>query len=169
MASQPKWHAFCARLDALGGMDYICERIANGETLLGVTRDLQTSRYTMWRYITLTDERKKQYEEARRLGAAALAEDAVQIADDADVMSPAGVSAAKLQVDTRKWLAGVQDRAGFGEQPKSAGVLVMGDLHLTALQKHGAPEAQAALPAPKPSADIVEAEIIEESDGQATG
>ena len=165
MGGQPKWHEFCARLDRMGGIEYIIGRIANGETLLGITRDLKTSRYTVWRYINLTSERAERYAKARRDGAAALAEEAIEIADGADDMHPAGVQKAKLQVDSRKWLAGVHDREGYGEQPKAAGQQInIGVMHLHALQAHGGPDAQASLPRPKQI--ITDAEIVEDDDGQ---
>ena len=121
MGGQPIWHAFCARVDKLGGIDWIISRIANGATLLAITRELRVSRYLMWRYINLTSERAERYTKARRDGAAALAEEAIEIADGADDMHPAGVQKDKLQVDSRKWLAGVHDREGYGEAPRQGG------------------------------------------------
>ena len=165
MGGQPIWHAFCARVDKLGGIDWIISRIANGATLLAITRELRVSRYLMWRYINLTSERAERYAKARRDGAAALAEEAIEIADGADDMHPAGVQKAKLQVDSRKWLAGVHDREGYGEQPKAAGQQInIGVMHLHALQAHGGPDAQASLPQPKQI--ITDAEIVEDDDGQ---
>ena len=164
MGGQPIWHAFCARVDKLGGIDWIISRIANGATLLAITRELRVSRYLMWRYINLTSERAERYAKARRDGAAALAEEAIEIADGADDMHPAGVQKAKLQVDSRKWLAGVHDREGYGEQPKAAGQQInIGVMHLHALQAHGGPDAQASLPRPKQI--ITDAEIVEDDDG----
>ena len=173
MAGQPIWKAFCSRVDALGGIEYIIGRIANGETLLGITRDLKTSRYMVWRYINLTKERAARYAQARREGAAALAEEALEIADNADDSAPAGVQKAKLQVDSRKWLAGVHDREGYGDTPKAAGnTFNVGTMHLHALQQHGGPEAQTSLPAPRQlhAADnITDADIIEEGDTHEEG
>jgi hypothetical protein len=68
--------------------------------------------------------------QARTVAAQALAEQSLAISDGAN---PEGVQVARLQVETRKWLASKYDTALFGDKP---GVQInIGQLHLDALRK----------------------------------
>lgn len=165
MPGQPRWHAFLARMEREGGDEVVIEKVANGQTLSSLARELGVSRWTLRRYLQLTAERWERYQEALRLSAPMAAEYAVEIADSAEPTS-VGVQAAKLQVDTLRWLAAVRDPATYGkarERPTSAASI--GSLHLDALRKYGGPKAQAAPPEPAGRPKEADIEDTEPSDG----
>ena len=140
MAGQPKWAAFLARMEEIDGIDIICMSIVAGKKIRAIAKELQTSRTTIYRYINHTPDNAAAFREARRIGAAALAEEGLQIIDDADENSSSAVSKAREQAGYRKWLAGVQNREEFGPPQQAALVQVnLGDALLGALQQHGGP------------------------------
>lgn len=78
---------------------------------------------------------RERLKEARTLGAAALAEEALEISDR---MAGTAAEAAsnRLAVDTRKWLAGVLNREDYGDSaPKVEIGFSVGGLHLDALRQ----------------------------------
>ena len=94
--------------------DYICARLADGETLTAIcrTRGLPT-RQTVHRWRMRNEAFDDQYMRAREIGMEAMSDDMLAIADDdtLDTLpdgSPnhASVGRARLQVDTRKFLLG---------------------------------------------------------------
>ncbi len=88
--------------------------------------------------ITLhTDERRDAVLAARKLKAEKLAEEALDIADQADETSNSGVNKARLQVDTRKWMASKLDPENYGDTAKTQVNISLGDLHLQALKHMG--------------------------------
>lgn len=142
-----------------GGYEAICTRVASGETLTQVARSYGVSRDLLRRYLgdKRFPARREAYQEAQRLGAAAVAESTRELADNANELLPASVNKAKLQIEQRKWEAGVRDPETYGP-PKQQSVVVLGDLHLDALRKFAGPE-HAALPAP-----VIEGEFEIEDD-----
>jgi hypothetical protein len=88
--------------------DQIFERMAQGESLSGICRrPRMPTRTTVLRHVTSDPAFEALYDRARQAMGDALAEDCLRIADDAtnDASDPQAVNRAKLQVDTRKWLA----------------------------------------------------------------
>jgi len=92
--------------------DYICARLADGETLTAIcrTRGLPT-RQTVHRWRMRNPAFDDQYMRARAIGMEAMSDDMLAIADDdtLDVLpdgtaNHASVGRARLQVDTRKFL-----------------------------------------------------------------
>ena len=166
MPGQPKWHAFLARMERGGGDEVVLEKVANGQTLLSLARELGVSRWTLRRYLKQTSERWERYQQALRLSAAMLAEEALEMAEAADPSSYVGVQRAKLEAETCRWLASVRDPVNYGKAPaRSIGNADIGSLHLEALRKHGGPEAQAARPDPPErmkETDLEDAELTEE-------
>ncbi len=59
-----------------------------------------------------------------------LAEEALEIADQADETSNGSVNKARLQVDTRKWMASKLDPENYGDTAKTQVNISLGDLHL---------------------------------------
>ncbi len=160
MAGQPKWAAFLARMEDIDGIEIVCMSIVAGKKVNAIAKELGTSRTTIYRYINHTAENASAYREARRLGAAALAEEGLQLLDDADSTSSSAVSKAREQANYRKWLAGVQNREEFGPPQQAALVNVnLGDALLGALQQHGGP----------PSPQIAEAVVDGECELLAEG
>jgi hypothetical protein len=88
-------------------------------------------------WINHTDERRDAVLKARKLKAEKLAEEALEIADEADETSNSGVNKARLQVDTRKWMASKLDPENYGDTAKTQVNISLGDLHLQALKHMG--------------------------------
>ena len=97
----------------------ILERLANGERLNFICRDptmpQNTRKLRTW--IFGDEDRKEQYYEALAIGAEVLADEVVDIADGVDEPME-DVARSTLRVNTRKWLAGVNNRDRFGQKDK---------------------------------------------------
>ena len=142
MSGQPKTQQMIAKLEALGGIEWLCEQIGNGVSLRHLAAEhLGCSRYPVMRWVKKDPDRERQYKEARTESAGAIAEHAKQLLDDADVKSTASVQKARNQADYYKYLSSVFDRPNFGPaDQKHTVTLSIGDLHLQALQAAGGPE-----------------------------
>lgn len=164
MTGRPKLREFVRRLEeasAAAGhetpMDYVLERIANGDSLSKIALEVgNMSRWTLYLWIKQDEERLRIYEHAREVGAAALVDQAQEILDTADVKNPAAVMSARNRAAFRQWQAAMQDRKTFGRPtaPATQVNLSIGALHLDVLRKHGGPvlngngNGHPALPAP---------------------
>ena len=87
--------------------DKICERIADGESLRSICRDDEmpgTSAVCKW--LGKYPEFAEQYAHARELQADALFDDCLAIADGKNDTPSTDIQERRLQVDTRKWMAG---------------------------------------------------------------
>ena len=127
-------------MEEIDGIDIICMSIVAGQRINAIAEELRTSRTTIYRYINHTADNAAAFREARRVGAAATAEEGLDIIDAADEGSSSAVSKAREQANYRKWLAGVQNREEFGPPQQAAVVQVnLGDALLGALQEHGGP------------------------------
>ncbi len=142
MPGQPKTQQMIAKLEALGGIEWLCEQIGNGVSLRHLAAEhLGCSRYPVMRWVKKDPNRERQYKEARTESASAIAEHAKQLLDDADVKSTASVQKARNQGDYYKYLSSVFDRPNFGPADQKHSItLSIGDLHLQALQASGGPE-----------------------------
>lgn len=98
--------------------EQILERMAQGESLSVIcrTRGMPT-RTTVLVWVTTEPEFERLYDRARQAMGDALAEQILEIADDAstDMSDPQSVNRAKLKVDTRKWLASKLFPRQFGD------------------------------------------------------
>ncbi len=113
----------------------ICARLAEGETLRAVCRDVaMPGKTTLLRW--LADERnvdfRGQYAHAREMQADALFDEALEIADDATgdwatdakgnkVLDHEHVQRSRLRVDTRKWAAGKLAPKRYGDKMQHTG------------------------------------------------
>jgi len=99
--------------------DSICERIADGESLRSVCRDENMPALgTVFRWLNANDNFREQYARAKQIGLEALAEDLIDIADNANndwmerfgkddagwVANGENIQRSKLRVDARKWI-----------------------------------------------------------------
>ena len=81
--------------------DEICQRITNGESLRAIVEDdHMPNRSTIHLWLLHHDEFSDQYAKAREYQADTLADELIYLADTAE-----DVNKARLQVDTRKWVA----------------------------------------------------------------
>jgi hypothetical protein len=111
-----------------------------------------------WAYTalySLAADARQRVREARRIGAAALADEALEISDRT-AASAAEAASNRLAVDTRKWLAGVLNRDDYGDSPPKVQVaLNMGALMLDAFrQTRGLPHAPKQPARPRGDADL---------------
>jgi hypothetical protein len=98
--------------------EQILERMACGESLSVIcrTRGMPT-RTAVLTWVTTDPAFEALYDRARQAMGDALAEQILEIADDAsnDLSDPQSVNRAKLKVDTRKWLASKLFPRQFGD------------------------------------------------------
>lgn len=126
LATQPNGHG--TGRDTVYNEDLaaeICARLSEGTSLKQVclAHDMPTER-TVLRWLFHPEAEKagffQRYDRARKAQAELFADDVVPIADAVDVESPAGVNAARVQIDARKWAASVFNRSRFGDKPNVA-------------------------------------------------
>jgi hypothetical protein len=120
-----------AAVSEAGGLDGIIDRIANGETLTAVAGSIGVGRVLLSDWLHGDPERQGRLFRARQTAASALAEQSLKIADE---VGPLDVQKARLQVDTRRWLASRYDPATYGDQ-KAQVEINIGQLHVDALRK----------------------------------
>lgn len=134
-------------IDALGEngtpLGYVCGWLSGGKTVVQLAEQMTTAlkfeitRDTLRRAIYALDTEanvNERLQVARQAGAMILAEEAKSIADDVEAKRDE-IAKARLQVDTRQWLAGKFDRAQFGDQ-KGVNVNVnIGQLHLDSMRR----------------------------------
>lgn len=96
-------------------LERVLERLANGETLTTISRDLNFSR-TIWaRWMEADPELAKAYYYARSLGSDAIADEIVEIVDKAPG-DAVGVAKARLRADTRLKLLSKWQPDKYGEK-----------------------------------------------------
>lgn len=149
--ARPLLRALKIRIGELGGYKAILDRVAEGETLQTICKDYGVSRGMLSMALNRNKDIRPLLDEARRVAAHAMAEQALQIVDDAPV-SRDHISKAKEQAAYRKWLAGVYDRATFGEPTANiTQTITVQSLHLAALK------AQPRQAIPQQSVPVLEA------------
>ena len=134
MAGYPMRRALEKKIEEMGGIEFVTAHIAQGMTIGRLAEFIECSRPMLSFWINHTEERRTAVINARKLKAEKLAEEALDIADQVDETSNSGVNKARLQVDTRKWLAGKLDPESYGDTSKTQVNINMGDLHLQALK-----------------------------------
>ena len=135
MAGFPMRRALEKKIEELGGIEFVSSHIAEGMTIGRLAEFIECSRPMLSFWINQTEERKEAVLKARKLKAEKLAEDALDIADTADESSASAINKARLQVDTRKWMASKLDPENFGEKQGPQVNISIGDMHLQALKQ----------------------------------
>ena len=135
MAGFPMRRALEKKIEELGGIEFVSAHIAQGMTIGRLAEFIECSRPMLSFWINQTEDRKNAVLAARKLKAEKLAEDALDIADTADESSATAVNKARLQVDTRKWMASKLDPENFGEKQGPQVNISIGDMHLQALKQ----------------------------------
>jgi Bacteriophage Sf6, terminase small subunit-like len=160
MAGRPKEKRFrealtrLAEREEMSPLDWVVAQLESGMSVRKIGEALREEAKEecspQWIYTLLhglTPDAKDRVREARKVGATALADQALEIADR-PASSTAEVQANRLAVDTRRWIASSFDRATFGDAPPKVEVAVsFGQLHLDALRQRAIPTFQAAPPA----------------------
>ncbi len=151
------------KIEEAGGLRWIVETYGSGVSLKHIAADACVPRYWLWVYLHDEDhpDRLKAFRLARKPAASAMVDAMLERADDlggdgAFIDGPR-VQAAKLQVETMKWVAGKTDPDMYGEKQATPGmVLNVGELHLRAVREFVPPPMIA--PTPKQE-DIVDADL----------
>lgn len=130
MAGKPKVKQDLARLTAME--EAVFDALARGESQEAIRAQFNVSR-TAWERWMGSEAGSALYARARASAAHVLAEEVIQIADNVAEDS-AAVSKGKLRADSRKWLASVWNREGYGEQHGPLVNIDLGSLHLNSLR-----------------------------------
>ena len=130
MAGQTVTRAHFAKLDKLGEQA-VFDQIANGRSTTATQKWAKVGNRAFYKWLDLEDGRRERYQAARRMWADRLAEETIEIADNADISD---AQVAKLRVETRKWVAerGNPDHWGIQKQPLVS--LTVNDSHRSALR-----------------------------------
>lgn len=108
--------------------DAICERLADGESLRSICRDeSMPAKSTVFKWLAQLDDFADQYARAREAQADTLADEILEIADDAsrdtiatekngEQMNSEWVTRSRLRVDARKWLASKMAPKKYGDR-----------------------------------------------------
>lgn len=126
-----------AKVETLGGPDFVLDFIGDGGTVTELCKVVGCSRSFLSRILNKRPEYRAALEEGRRLQADAFAEDSMDIVD---TMAANGnfrsedVQLAKERVSVRKWMAALNNPDKYA--PKDKGITInVGNLHLDALKK----------------------------------
>jgi len=141
MAGRPKLQALGKKIESLGGEGWILDRIADGEKIATIAKELEVSRQLVYRWADATPERKDLVQAALRASAHSLAEDAGTVLDDlanSHELSSADVALASHRAQYRKWLAGIRNKEDYGDKAAATVQISVGSLHLDALRIAGA-------------------------------
>lgn len=139
MAGKALKKRLLAEIADRGGPEYVREYIASGGTIMDLANELGCSRTYLSRHLNAHEDYRPMIDEARREQADALAEEALQIADnmaDADGITREQIAVAKERIDVRKWLATVNNPDRYQQNKNGPTVTInINQLHLDALKK----------------------------------
>jgi hypothetical protein len=154
MAGRPIYRASVKRIEDMGGEEWVISETMAGITVGAICAATDVTRGMFYQWIHKGGDRWEKFQQARRLGAFALADQAQEIVDSSD---PLNIAVDRERAKIRTWLAERANREAFGAQKEQAQVLNVGELHLHALQQSES-AAPTALPA-ESSANIEDAEF----------
>tara|TARA_X000001036_G_scaffold437668_2_gene483540 strand:- start:334 stop:756 length:423 start_codon:yes stop_codon:yes gene_type:complete len=133
-----------ADIEKLGGIEKICEKISEGESIASIARDLGVSRNFLSSTLNKDPSQKEALRLARKAKAEHYADEALKLADQCDE-SPNAISKMREQVSVRKWLASAHDPDQYAQKNNTTAIQVnVGDLHLNALKKIRSEDAEDA-------------------------
>jgi hypothetical protein len=139
MPGQPKTNEMLQTIEASGGAEWLLSQVSEGKTLISLARDLGVSRSIVSGLLN-RDEHKEALKNARMRGATALAEQSVEIADQATSETE---RVDRLRVDVRRWLSSKWDRETYGDRTSPMVQIKMATLHIDALRRFGQTPASA--------------------------
>lgn len=132
MAGRPLMRALKAQVERIGGLDVVFDRIAGGETITAIARELGVPRARLSGLLHSKPEWEQRLREAQKAAASAWAEEMLDIADHAN---PEDVKVRQLQVEVRKWLAGSRDPDNYGDRGRQQALQISaGAIHVAVLQ-----------------------------------
>jgi len=159
-------HEMEALVRANGGDGWVFTMVADGMAMTEVAKALGCSRPYVYSWINAGgEERKRGYQEARKLSAAAKEEQGEEILTDLHKNRPVGglessdVSLAVARSNYAKWQAEIRDRENYGGKGQIAVNVSIGSLHLDALRARG-PRTAVAVPVEEPVLELAPAEVV---------
>ena len=120
------------KIHAFGGEAMLFDHISEGKTVNSVIKSLDISIGGFYKWIEKDAKRGELLARARTRGGRSLAEQTLEIADNA---SPQEAQVAKLRVDTRRWLASKQAPDEYGDKQPALVNIDLGSMALDALRK----------------------------------
>jgi hypothetical protein len=156
MPGTPVKNKMLADIAELGGDVVLLDRIAGGETITSIAKELGISRPFLSGHLNRTPQGKAALKEAIATRADAHADKALDLADNVPA-SPNEIAKVREQIATRKWLAGVENPEKYGAKAASVNISI-GGLHLDALRKV---HAELAHP------DVVEGDAVDVTPGDS--
>ncbi|MEN6642564.1 MAG: hypothetical protein ABFE08_08970 [Armatimonadia bacterium] len=131
MAGQPLKRQLLTQIQLYGGVDKIVDEVASGATLCSVAKTLGVTRTFLSQTLNKDPDTNRRLLEARKLAAAAWADQTLEIADSNTVDDE---RVAKLRIDTGRWMAGRADPGEYGDQKGPTVLISLNAQHLQALQ-----------------------------------
>lgn len=132
MPGTPKFKALCAKIDELGGEDFIFEELAMGRTQTKIGKMLGVSRQMLYKWSKRTTERRKLFKEAEKMGGDVLAEESLD--DLLDLkgrdLTSAEVSLARATSEGKKWMARKMNPDKWADRKVLDVNVTVQDLHL---------------------------------------
>jgi hypothetical protein len=119
------------KIHAFGGEAMVFDHISQGKTVDSVIKALNVSIGGFYKWIDRDAKRGELLARARTRGGQSLAEQTLEIADNA---SPQEAQVAKLRVDTRRWLASKMNE-DYGDKQQPLVNIDLGSMALDALRK----------------------------------
>lgn|SRR5574341_1216308 len=120
----------------------IFEDYVSGMTLQKITEKYKVGRRSFYNWLDESPERRKLWEEARKLRAEVLADEAKDIVDEARE-TPDAIAKAIARAKVRQWLAAVSDPQRFGKRPDT--IVQIGAVHLEAVKEINAADTERRL------------------------
>jgi len=135
MAGQPLKRAMIETIEKAGGVDWIAEQIANGDTVTSLARSMDVSRNIMYKWLHSEPDRSATVKAARKVAAERLADEAMELADNVDV-DTSSIAKVREQISVRKWRAAAFDPDVWATNKNQTNVQVnVGAQHLDALRR----------------------------------
>src|SRR5690606_3859770 len=136
---RPHLARFSALIEKLGGDHVIFDRIAEGESMRSIGESFGYSRGMIYSWIYAGgEERRKRWNEAKKLAAHAHVEDATELLENSRPVTSGEAQHLRSRAEHKKWLAKVYNREEYGDEQGRIDLnLNIGSLHLDALRAAG--------------------------------
>jgi hypothetical protein len=135
MPGQPKTRAAIKKIESLGGIDWFIERIAGGDTVRSMSKELKFSEHIIYKWLHQDPDRGGLVKAARKIAAERLADEALDLADNVEAETTA-IAKVREQISVRKWRAAAFDPGTWAtNKPQMAVQVNVGAQHLDALRK----------------------------------
>ena len=113
MPGQPKTRAAIKKIEGLGGIDWFIERIAGGDTVRSMSKELKFSEHIIYKWLHQDPERSGLVKAARKIAAERLADEALDLADN-------------VEADTVAICEGAESRSASGSGAQRRLILALG-------------------------------------------